>query len=147
MVEFANAPMRGRKHTEEWKQKMSERIRGENHPFYGQSLSKEHIRNISKSKSGKNHPNYGKHLSRQTRQRISEKMSGENHPNYGKFGVEHNRSIRLKQIDKTTDKIIKVWDSMMDIERELGIKHGNISKVCQSKRKSAGGFKWECVKA
>lgn len=52
-----DAPMRGRKHTEETKRKMSE--------------SNPHL-------------NLGMHLSPETKKKLSEAMSGENHPNYGK---------------------------------------------------------------
>lgn len=41
------------------------------------------------------------------------------------------------------DNLIKKWDSVSEIERQLKIKH--ISDCCLGKRKTAGGFKWEYV--
>lgn len=60
-----------------------------------------------------------------------------------KTGKLHHTSIKIKQIDKNTNNLIKVWDSMMDVKRELGIHNSNISDVCRNKQKTAGGFTWE----
>lgn len=48
----------------------------------------------------------------------------------------------VEQIDKNTLEVIKVWDSLSEVERQLNIPTGNISKVCKGKRKTAGGFIW-----
>lgn len=48
----------------------------------------------------------------------------------------------VEQIDKKTLEVIKVWDSLSEVERQLNIPTGNISKVCKGKRKTAGGFIW-----
>ena len=48
----------------------------------------------------------------------------------------------VEQIDKNTLEVIKVWDSLSEVERLLNIPTGNISKVCKGKRKTAGGFIW-----
>ena len=39
-------------------------------------------------------------------------------------------------------EFIRKWNCIMDVERELGIDQGNISKCCNGKLKSAGGYKW-----
>ena len=65
-----------------------------------------------------------------------------NHSRLGLFGKDNFMSLKVNQY--SSDNIfIKTWDSLMDIERLLGIRSGNISAVCKGKRKSAGGFKWE----
>jgi len=69
--------------------------------------------------------------------------TGEKHPLYGKFGKDNSRSKKIVQIDLITNESIKVWDSMSDAERGLGIHKNNISAVCRGKEKTAGGFKWE----
>ena len=56
---------------------------------------------------------------------------GKNHPMHGRTGENHPRSIKIMQYDKQTHKLIKIWDSAMDIERELGIKNGNIITCCK----------------
>ena len=40
---------------------------------------------------------------------------------------------------------IREWNSTMEIERELGIQHSNISACCLGKYKQACGFKWRYV--
>ena len=47
----------------------------------------------------------------------------------------------------TTDgKLIKVWQSAMEIERQLGYSHGNISLVARGKLKTAYGYVWKYIK-
>ena len=38
---------------------------------------------------------------------------------------------------------IKEWESMSDVQRQIGIAVGNISMCCNRKAKSAGGFIWK----
>ena len=48
-----------------------------------------------------------------------------------------------KIVQKTLDnKIIKVWDSMSDVKRELNIPVPHLVRVCKGIRKSTRGFKW-----
>lgn len=41
--------------------------------------------------------------------------------------------------------IIKKWESVWMVQRELNIQHQNIIKVCQWKRKTAWWYKWQYV--
>jgi hypothetical protein len=52
------------------------------------------------------------------------------------------RCKAVLQIDRFTDKVIQEWQSSMEAQSNLGICHSNILKVCNGKRKTAGGFKW-----
>ena len=79
-------------------------------------------------------------LSKEHKQKISE-----NNGMKGKFGSEHPNSKQVAQYDKQTNELIKVWDSLSDVTRELGIDHSSISKCCKRKRKSAGGYVWKYV--
>lgn len=100
----------------------------------------------------------GKPLSEETRQKISEAHKGkqlseetklkmsENSGMKGKFGSEHHNSKQVAQYDKQTLELIKIWDSTMDVQRELGIVNQSISKCCRGKQKTAGGFIWRYVK-
>ena len=63
-------------------------------------------------------------------ERHSKKISGENNYWYNKLGGEHGSSIKINQYDKQLN-LIKQWNSIMDIERELGFNHTNISKCCK----------------
>jgi HNH endonuclease/NUMOD4 motif len=66
-----------------------------------------------------------------------------------KHNGEHAYKIGLTKCRKTINqltidgKFIKQWESILDVERELGINHPNISAVASGKRKSAGKFKWQ----
>lgn len=68
-------------------------------------------------------------------------IKGKNNPMFGRYGKLNNSSKPVQQLD-LDGNLIKVWDSMADIERELGINNQNISSVCNCKRKTSHGFKW-----
>ena len=94
----------------------------------GRELSEETKQKISESHKGKQ-------LSEETKRKMSESKKGKNHP----------KSKQVAQYDKQTLELIKIWDSMADVERELGIAQQNISTCCKGKLKSAGGFIWKYV--
>lgn len=75
------------------------------------------------------------------RKRVSDSIKGAHHPFYGKFGKMNHNSKPILQYTKD-DQFIRQWDSLMDVERELGIKNSNITACCKSKRKTAGGYVW-----
>lgn len=63
------------------------------------------------------------------------------------FGTRNERigktnSIPILQFSKT-DELIKKWDSIADIKRELGFIQGNISTCCRGRKKTAYGYKWK----
>lgn len=71
----------------------------------------------------------------------------------GKFGKDNPNSKPILQINKYTNKVIKIWDCLSDVTRELGISTSQISRVCigdpkkDSKGyyyipKTAHGYKW-----
>ncbi len=64
-----NHPMYGKKHTEESKQKMSEKAKGRKH-------TAKHKKNMSEAKKGKNHPYYGKKRSDEYKRKMSEALKG-----------------------------------------------------------------------
>ena len=47
----------------------------------------------------------------------------------------------IVQIDKN-GLIIGMYDSIIQIERELGINNSSITKCCKGKQKFAGGYRW-----
>lgn len=57
--------------------------------------------------------------------------------------VRKARARAVVQLDKITGEILREWECIMDIEHELGISQPSVSKCCQGKLKSAGGFKWQ----
>ena len=48
----------------------------------------------------------------------------------------------VAQIDLSTNKIIKIFNSTSEAEKATGI-HGHIGQVCLGKRKSCGGYGWK----
>lgn len=53
---------------------------------------------------------------------------------------------KVKQIDKTNNKIINVFESAAEASRITGINSICIREVCHGDRITAGGFKWEYIK-
>ena len=87
-------------------------------------------------------------VSSETKKKMCEAHKGKKNHMYGKHHSEKRKDINGKlskqvlQIDKT-NKIIAEFPSIMEVERQLGIAHSNISKCCKGKYKTCGGFKWQ----
>jgi len=85
---------KGRRHSQESKDKMSKLKKGKVWGSHSQETKDE----MSKTRSGKNHPNWGKHRSKETKEKISKSQQGENHPNWGKHLSEKTRKKISKGI-------------------------------------------------
>lgn len=119
---------------------------------------------------GENSPMFGKKLSEETRRKLSEahkricatmtdeekkekygKIKGEKHPNYGKkFTDEHRRNMSIGRKDKKIiqqysleGEFIKEWESLHQINRELGLNIQNISACCRGKKKTIYKYIWK----
>lgn len=44
-------------------------------------------------------------------------------------------------------KFITIWNSIHEASRLTGIHHGSISRTCNGKQKTAGGYQWHFVKS
>jgi hypothetical protein len=60
----------------------------------------------------------------------------------GKFGKLNGNSKKVYQYD-LNGSLIKIWDSMADVNRELGVLVSCISNCCSGKIKTSGGFIWK----
>ena len=96
-----------------------------------------------------------------TREKLRVANTGAKNPQFGKFGKdsptygrivsdEQKQAIRelnskkTEQWSKDGKTLIKVWNSAKEAEIELlGKKSGNIHRVCNGKRKTAGKFIWK----
>lgn len=135
----------GRIVKEETKRKIKNSISGNKHPNYGKHLSdetKRKIGNANKNKeypTGEKHNRYGKHLSEETKQKLREINKGKHHTEETKNKLRElsNRlSVRCVETNK-------IYDSIKCAENENKI--FGISKVCNGKQKTAGGYHWEFI--
>jgi hypothetical protein len=65
----------------------------------------------------------------------------------GKFGKDNPKAIKVKMIDKNTNKTIKIFGAIIEAAKYLGIsKSCHIVSCCKGKIKSAYGYKWKYVR-
>lgn len=152
--------------SEETRKKMSEMRKGENHPFYGKHHSEETKKKIRESTSGENHHLYGKHrsqeakesirkaltgshLSEERKKKISEAHKGKQMPKEVRqkisesvTRVKQSKVKKVSQYDKEGN-LIKVWDSIKQVQEELPITYNAISACCRGTHKSSCGFVWK----
>lgn len=94
-----NNPRYGKKHTDEWKQKLSEMNSGEGNPFYGKTHSEKTRQKWSekrvgvKYKKGRRSAMFGKTHSEETKRKMRDAMSGSNNPF---FGRKHSEETKRK---------------------------------------------------
>lgn len=107
----------GYKHKDETKGKIRNSLIGKGH-------TEERRRNESESHKGK-------HRSQESLKKQSESIKGH---------IGYNR----KQVDQYSldGTFIKTWDSILQVDKELGYENGAICKCCKGKLKSASGFIW-----
>ena len=57
--------------------------------------------------------------------------------------MSETRFVNRKIAQLTKDgEVIRLWDSQIEASRVTGVPQQNISKCCNGKLKSAGGFRW-----
>lgn len=118
--------IRGYKHSEKTREKMSRAHKGkycgENSPNYGKKLLKEHREKISCAMSGKNNPNYGKKFSKETRKKMSRAKSGEKNSQFNpciKIRKEKSNSCKEGFIWRASPSTLKklIHISSVDLEK------------------------------
>lgn len=136
----------------------------ENHPMYGHHHSQDARNRISQARTGRP-TTKGQKRTAEQRQRMSEaqkghkgtpwteehkrlqseRMSGKGNPNYGKpqrERIEQLRIINSKPVVQYTEQGMIRYPSAKEASRATGIVAGNISRVCNGQRLSAGGYTW-----
>lgn len=65
-------------------------------------------------------------------------IANKNNPNRYK-----NQSKKIACLNKDTQKLIKIYESISEAARNTEIDKGNIAKACKDINKNAGGYKWK----
>ena len=78
-----------------------------------------------------------------TRQRVSDAMKGKRKGDkntcYNKLGGEHHKYIQVVQYNLNGTQIAE-FESLVDVERKLGINQTSVCNVAKGRRKTAGGY-------
>lgn len=108
----------------------------QNNSIYNLELV-EHKKHLSEHKKG-NKNWQGKHHSNETKNKISKINKGRI------VSEETKRKISKQVVQYTLDgELVKIWDSIMQVEIELKFFNSNIVKCCRGERKTAYGYKWK----
>ena len=138
---------------EETKAKIKKAVSGENAPMLGKHHTKETKEKIRKARQGKycgeNNPNYGKHHSDESRKKMSESAKKRCTDEWRLRCSERQKTKTGK--DNPHSKPIICLDTQIIYEaksiasKDTGINAGHIGECCRDERKSAGGFKWRYI--
>lgn len=63
--------------------------------------------------------------------------------NYSNRAYKAAVSKRKRILQIKNETVIRIWNSISEIERNTGISAGNISECCNGKRSTAGGYSWK----
>lgn len=126
IARIADAPMKGRKHTEETKAKMSLVQRGKKHA----PTPAEALKRMAETKRGKRNPHPGYPRSESTRRKMSESHTGKPHPHSDeqrrKQSESHKRSPRAqKQLREMLAARRARARSLEDGTRTMEVESGN----------------------
>ena len=167
-----NNPFYGRQHTEETRRKMRENhwdCSGKNHYLYGKHIKDETKEKLRQANIGENSYWYGKHKEEVTKEKIRQKItgikrseetkqkiknnhadfSGKNHPLYGSHHSEETKKKLSISCSTPVDmydlegNYIKTFHGMSEAQREVGANYMGISRCCNGKQKTCGGYKWK----
>lgn len=140
------------KHTDETKQKISEKNKGRAHAqteetkekIRQQHLGRQHTTEtktkISNTKKGQ------RQWTDEERQKMSERNRGERNPNYGKHHSDQTKEkLRMLKLGKYKKAVLCVetnviYPSAIEVEKILGLCKTSISRVCRGKSKTCGGY-------
>lgn len=147
---------------EEARKALSRAMSGENNPWYGKSsprkgthLSEEEKQHLREINLGERSPKYGVPTSEETKAKMraarlgrvatEEERLNMRNAHLGKnMGADSSRARQTAQYG-LDGVLIKVWDCIADIERQLGINAQSISNVCNGKTWTAGGYQFRHV--
>lgn len=109
----------------------------------GHTVSKETRLKISKSKIGDKNPMFGKKQALETIEKRRLSMMGHkvSEETRIKIGIANGR--RVAKIEPNTNEILNTYNSASEAARLNGLDNSKISMVCNGRRRTTGGFRWE----
>ena len=117
----------GMKMSEEFKQKRREYMTGRKMPQFSRDKQSEYMK--------LHHPMRGKKMSEEAKRNISEGhkglMVGEKNPNWGKFGSDNPLAKKVMCTETN-----RVWGSVKDAAKELGIGYSTITNRLNGQKKN-----------
>ena len=106
----------------------------------------ENLRWVTRKENMENPLTKEKLKSEETKKKRSEsqkgKSKGKPKTQETKDKIGKANSIKVVQLDKDTNELIKIWNSAKEAEREGGFANNNINKCCRGKYKTHKGYKW-----
>jgi len=143
---------KGKKHSDEAKNKISLSKKGLPPPVTGKKYSDESKHKQSLARLGKrdsletrlkkSNSMTGVKKSQEHVLKISKAQSGENNNMFGVTGYNNKRSKHIEQFD-LDGNYIKEWANCRIAAKDLGIHFGGINNCCLGKVKTSGGFIWK----
>lgn len=145
-----NHPLFGIGHTQESKDKMSKSQKalyenGYINPNQEKQISIEQKEKLSNSLKEyyKVHPNPNKkNKPPKTKSKISEKTRQKMKDKRKLQDMSHLKK-KVKQIDKDTGQVIKIWDSISEASKFFGISHSSIYGSIKNIKRTIAGFRWQ----
>jgi hypothetical protein len=111
----------------------------------GHAVSEETKLKLSASKTGDKNPQFGKKQTDEVIRKRTQKLIGHevSQETREKIGKSNGKPVMQYSFD---GKIIAVYQSASEAARSTGLQFSHISAVCNGRRKTCGGFKWEYIK-
>ena len=122
-------------HSEKTKEKIGLKSKGRRH-------SEEFKEWISQKNSGENNFMYGKHHTDETKKKISEAKKGSQSPNKGKFGSNNPCAKSVIAVDPLTGQDVMRFGSIIEAASFIGKYPSGIQSVLSGDRKTSGGYVW-----
>lgn len=125
----------GLTHSEEFKQKMRDRMSQNNNPMYGNSFYKQWVKKYGKEEADKKFNDF--------KNKLQKNNTGKKNPFYGKTHSDEFKQKmwkKVKQLD-LDGNLIKIWDSITEAAKSLGMSQSGISNAC-IKNKKYYNYKW-----
>ena len=93
-------------------------------------------------KENMNNPLTKENMSESQKGKSKGKSKGKPKSKETKDKIGKANSIKVAQLDKDTNELIKIWNSAMEAQRECGFANNDINKCCRGKYKTHKGYKW-----